>query len=318
MTKSDIATGLTGLIFILGAQDPEMLAIEAAIRAVYAHYEEDPYVVYAGFTGADGVVARCHGGVAYKGTHLIDESFVPRPIVDPSDIDGVCGYSDNVPYEDQDGLIPVWIECAVEGGDRKRGFVVDHHRPGDAGYGAAPEKFWEASSIGQLHRLLTRAYWVPSEVADAAFGEERYLVAASDHCPSHAFQGRCPGVDIAALTAMRARNSAAFNKQTPEEWLLVVNAAIEKLKLLPVAVAGGHEYRVSTEDIPLLNHAQLIAGLPVQYIMQGTVRDPRVKVGLLGGEPAMIMAWMVEKAAGELVDVYGDAQRGYAGGYLPS
>lgn len=160
MTKSDIATGLTGLIFILGAQDPEMLAIEAAIRAVYAHYEEDPYVVYAGFTGADGVVARCHGGVAYKGTHLIDESFVPRPIVDPSDVDGVCGYSDEVPYEDQDGLTPVWVECAVEGGDRKRGFVVDHHRPG------------EASSIGQLHRLLTRAYWVPSEVADAAFGDQ--------------------------------------------------------------------------------------------------------------------------------------------------
>ena len=117
---------------------------------------------------------------------------------------------------------------------------------------------------------------------------------------------------------MRARNSAAFNKQTPEEWMAVVDAAIARLVELPIATAGGFEYRVSTEDIPLLNHAQLIAGLPVQYIMAGTARDPRTKVGLLGGEPAMISAWMAEKAAGELVDVYGDAQRGYAGGYLPS
>jgi hypothetical protein len=155
-------------------------------------------------------------------------------------------------------------------------------------------------------------------VADAAFGEERFLVAASDHCPSHAFQGRCPGIDVEALKAMRARNSAAFNKQTPEEWLVVVNAAIEKLKELPVAVVGGQEYSVSVEDIPLLNHAQLITGLPVQYVMAGTPRDPRTKVGLLGGEPEMISAWMAEKRLGELVDVYGDPARGYAGGYLPS
>ena len=32
MTKSDVSTGLTGLIFILGAQDPEMAAIEADDR----------------------------------------------------------------------------------------------------------------------------------------------------------------------------------------------------------------------------------------------------------------------------------------------
>lgn len=317
MTKSDIATGLTELIFILGAIDPEMIAIEAAIRAVYAHYEQDPYVVYAGFTGADGVVARCHGGVAYKGTHLIDESFVPRPIVDPSDIDGVCGYSDDTPFEDQDGLIPVWIECEVNGGDRKRGIAVDHHRPGDAGYGASPERFWEASSIGQMYRLLTRGYWVDVEVANAAFGEERLLIAASDHCPGHAFQGRCPGVDIPALKAMRAANSAAFNKMEPAVWLQTVEASIAKLRSFPRGSLAGHTYAIASEDIELGNHAQLIAGIPMQYIMAGTARDPRTKVGLLGGEPELIAAWM-EFKAGSLVDIYGDPARGYCGGYLPS
>lgn len=317
MTKSDIATGLRDLIFILGAADPEMVAIEAAIRGVYAHYDETPYIVYAGFTGADGTVARCHGGVAYKGTHLIDESFVPCPIVNPADIDGVCGYSEEVSYEDQDGFIPVWVECAVQGGDRKRGFVIDHHREGDPGYGKCPEKFWEASSIGQLHRLLTHSYWVDAEVANAAFGEERFLVAASDHCPGHAFQGRCPGIDVVALKAFRAANSAAFNKMEPAVWLQVVEASIAKLRAFPRGELAGHVYAIASEDIDLGNHAQLISGIPMEYTMPGSPRDPRVKVGLLGGEPALIAAWMAHKA-GVLVDIYGDPARGYCGGYLPS
>lgn len=316
MTNSDISRGLDELIFILGAADPEMAAIEAAIRAIYAHYDNEPYIVYAAFVGADGTVARCHGGVAYKGTHLIDESFVPRPVVDPSDIDGVCGYSEDCTFEDQDGFIPVWIECEVNGGDRKRGFVVDHHRAGDPGYGASPEHFWEASSIGQLYRLLTHVYWVDVEVANAAFGEERYLVAASDHCPGHAFQGRCPGVDIAALKAMRAANSAAFNKMEPEVWLQTVEASIAKLRAFPTAELEGHVYAIASEDIELGNHAQLISGIPMEYTMAGSPRDPRVKVGLLGGEPALIAAWMASKV-GSLVDIYGDPARGYCGGYLP-
>jgi hypothetical protein len=203
------------------------------------------------------------------------------------------------------------------GGDRKRGIVVDHHRPGDAGYGASPERFWEASSIGQMYRLLTRGYWVDVEVANAAFGEERLLIAASDHCPGHAFQGRCPGVDVAALKAMRARNSASFNKMEPDVWLATVEASIAKLRSFPRGSLAGHTYAIASEDIELGNHAQLIAGIPMQYIMAGTARDPRTKVGLLGGEPELIAAWM-EFKAGSLVDIYGDPARGYCGGYLPS
>jgi hypothetical protein len=104
-----------------------------------------------------------------------------------------------------------------------------------------------------------------------------------------------------------------------EEWTAIVDSSIAILRALPVATVGGGEYRVSTTDVQLLNHAQLIAGLPVQYIMQGNARDPRTKVGLLGGEPSMIAAWMAEKAeSGELVDIYGDPARGYAGGYIPA
>jgi hypothetical protein len=268
------------IVVVLGAGDPEMAAIAAACGKLGIRMLQ---------AAVDGVA--CHPGNAYK-----------------------CnGFVDGGVLADDYGIS---VECAVSG--LVPDFCADHHREGDRGYGRPPSAYWEASSIGQVYQHLADG-GIPATMLSDAFGPERYLVAASDHCPSHAFQGRCPGIDIAELKAMRARNSASFNKMSEAEWLSVVDSAIEQLRQLPVAVAGGGEYRVSTEDIPLLNHAQLIAGIPVQYIMAGNARDPRCKVGLLGGEPSMISAWMAEKvASGELVDVYGDPHRGYAGGYLPA
>ena len=72
MTKSTTATLLNSLVFVLGAADPEMQAIELAIEHICQQLGVRANVKYAAFVGADGVVARCHGGVAYKATHLLD------------------------------------------------------------------------------------------------------------------------------------------------------------------------------------------------------------------------------------------------------
>jgi hypothetical protein len=269
------------IVVVLGAGDPEMSAIAAACAALGIRTLQA--------ATADGIA--CRPGNAYTADRYVEG--------------GV--YTDDY---------VISVECAVV--DLRVDFAADHHNPGDNGYGRPPAEFWAASSIGQVFNHLLEG-GIPATVLVDAFGPERYLVAASDHCPSHAFLGRCPGIDITALKAMRARNSASFNKMSEVDWLAVVDSAIEQLRQLPVATAGGGEYRVATVDIPLLNHAQLIAGIAVQYVMPGNARDPRCKVGLLGGEPEMISAWMAEKlSTGELVDVYGDPQRGYAGGYLPA
>lgn len=305
-------------VFVLGASDPEMAACEAAIRAVGEAYGVEPYILYAAFIGKDSdVPVRCHGGVAYKATHLLDGD----EVISPSDVDGLCGYADVVPWCDQDGWQPVWLECEVAGGDRRsiHATVLDHHREGDPGYGATPDKFWEASTIGQLWRWLIAGGCDPV-IADRAFGgiDRAKLVAASDHCPGHAFLGLCPGVDVEALKRFRAANSAAFNQMEPEVWLQTVEANIEKLKGFPTATLAGTTYAIAQEDLELGNHAQLISGIPMEYTMGGSPRDPRVKVGLLGGiDPEFVRAWM-ESKAGVLVDIYGDPARGYAGGYLPS
>lgn len=285
--------------FILGAADPEMTRIEKVLRTFGAR------VIYAAFEGSDGSVARCHGGVAYKATHLLEGDSVLSPAAT------VVSYL-------RDTHTPVWVECGIPGASRspESSYVLDHHNPGDPGYGGAPVLYWESSSLGQLWMLLI-GHGVDPVAAAAAFGEDARLLAASDHCPSHAFQGRCPGVDVAALRSMRRANAAAFQKKALPDFDREVDAAVAALLALPEVVTSAGTYRVSTGDIPQLNHAQLEAGVPVQYTMPGNARDPRTKIGLLGGEPELIRLWMSSKAS-ELIDIYGDPERGYAGGYLRS
>ena len=269
---------------VLGAADPEMVCIENALRILNV-----PFC----FAVVDGV--RVHGGNAYSPAVTVNQGIR------------------------EDAL---FVECAVAG--CKRINVADHHRPGDYGYGRDPSEFWEASSIGQVHRFLTEwsaahpsLGWT-TEVLDAAFGENRYVVAASDHCPGAAFAGKCPGVSYEALFTFRATNSAAFNGMTPDEWAAQVVVAIAALQAAPRVETPHGFYVVIEERINLLNHAQLIGSVPMQYRMDGTDRDPRTKVGLMVGDnPALVRHWM-ESMQGQLVDIYGDPMRGYAGGYLPA
>ncbi|WP_341304682.1 hypothetical protein [Pseudomonas sp. TMP25] len=103
-------------IFVLGADDPEMSAIERLCRERY-------YVVlYACVQGQ-----RVHAGNAYQ--------------------------ADFVELQTYPGLIPVWIECRSKN-YQSHHIIIDHHRAGDSGYGFPPDQYWLGSSIGQLCALI--------------------------------------------------------------------------------------------------------------------------------------------------------------------
>lgn len=106
----------TNRIWILGAPDPEMEMIETLLRD---HGEE---IIYA--TGEDG--RRVHPGNAYR---------CPTP---------------EVP-EDATVYAVECIDSLPHGWTR-----IDHHRPGDPGYGRPPENFMAASSIGQVIERLAQ------------------------------------------------------------------------------------------------------------------------------------------------------------------
>lgn len=275
-------------VVVLGAADPEMNAIEVALRYLNVSFY---------YAGANGV--RVHPGNAYAATFAIHP-----------EVDGLHGIR----------VDALFVECEIAGFARIN--VADHHRPGDYGFGRNPADFWDASSIGQVYNFLKE--WGDAHpslgwstmVLNDAFGGDRFNIAASDHCPAHAFAGMCPGIDVDYLRRMRARNSASFNKMEPDQWLQAVEAACRILEGLPRVATPAGDYAVAVEEVPFLNHAQLFTNIPVEYRMNGTPRDPRNKVGLLGGTNSELVRYWMDAKASELDGIYGDPSRGYAGGYV--
>ncbi len=237
---------LADMLFVLGAGDPEMEAIEGLLKARGLNF------VYAQANGR-----RVHPGNAYG--------------------------SDPIAH---DGPVAL-VECQPRGGIEGAIFV-DHHRPGDPGYGLPPDRFLEASSIGQVFCLLhtpdgmemlppsfkapgdptgvaftrreevdeetgeattvdltaevTADRWVlvgayqpdPQDTAteyfEVAVPEDVLLVAAADHCLAHAYRGKCPGVDPDALMTWRITSRAKFQGRDPEEVMADVGRARERLR----------------------------------------------------------------------------------------
>lgn len=204
------------------------------------------------------------------------------------------------PVEIPAGTNPVWVECAST---QQRHVVIDHHRPGDTGYGLPPENYWEASSIGQACALL-----------GVNPTPELQLVAAADHCLAHAYAGQCPGVDPDELMRWRAETRAAFQRRPIEAVLADVERARRALNDAPKRIIAGVEVAdFGDSTVPELPEAAARDGVP--FVATVTTPDGRRKVGLMAAPPEVVRDWMAS-AKETLVDVYGDPERGFAGGYL--
>jgi hypothetical protein len=103
-------------VFVLGAGDPEMHAIEALLK------ERGEMVVYACCWGSRVVIHN-----AYEATD-----------VQPALPDGATDL--------------IFVECSVMG--LHYSDLIDHHRPGDPGYDMPPERYMEGSSLGQVLAML--------------------------------------------------------------------------------------------------------------------------------------------------------------------
>lgn len=203
------------------------------------------------------------------------------------------------------GCRPILVEC---GGDWDRGLDrVDHHRPGDPGYGRDPEEFWPASSLGQIWAIL----------GGGEPPREHLLAAAADHCLAAAYQGRCPGIAPDELMVWRVQTRARFQKRDPNEILASVEQARRALRAAPsVELAPGIAVRdLRGELIPELPEAAAREGLA----FLSEVRDPdgAIKVVCQAGTPDQIQAFLDWARHQGLTGIYGDPARGFAGAYLP-
>lgn len=264
-------------IWVLGASDPEMELIENLLRQC------GETIIYA--TDASG--QRVHPGSAYR-----------CPV--PSVPDGSTVYA---------------VECidVLPSGWRR----IDHHRPGDPGYGRPPSDFLPASSVGQVLLELDRL-----GVADrlsAADIIEAILAAAADHCLAAAYRGECPGVAPDALMRWRVKTRSAFQGRPAEELLADVERARAALREAPsIDLGSGVSVRDMRDTfVPELPEAAVRDG--VAYLGVVTDRDGRRRV-VLGGHttPETVRTFIDTWAPAQgLTDLYGDPARGFAGGYLP-
>jgi hypothetical protein len=195
------------------------------------------------------------------------------------------------------GLV-VAVECDGEGwtvADR-----VDHHRPGDPGYGQPPGAFLKASSLGQILALLSIT---PSD--------EHRLIAAADHCLAAAYRGGCPGVSPVDLRDWRIATRAAFQRRSEAEVLAEVEAARRVLAAAPrIDIAGIEVADLRQQGIvPELPEAAAFDGVPFLALL---LDRGQTKVVLQAAPPEVIATWMHEQ---ELCSrkPYGDPARGFAG-----
>jgi hypothetical protein len=311
-------------VWLLGAADPEMEKIEALLRECGEQY------MYA----LDEHGERVHSGNAY------------RTAVPDTDINCV-----------------ICVECAIIGqADDWIAGRVDHHRPGDPGYGRQPSEFLPASSIGQVIARLSRSSIIPIKwdgfntddddlqddlqvdpgsyvcvgsewvVLALAYGpitlpREVIFTAAADHCLGAAYQGKCPGVNPDELMKWRVDLHASYEGCEPSEILADIARARDALRSAPV-VHLGKQPSLSDDDFGPSFVARDLRGEHIPELPEaaardgecflGTVESPdgRTKVVCQVGSPDEIRAFMEQWAPQQgLVGIYGDPERGFAGGY---
>ena len=211
----------------------------------------------------------------------------------------------------------------------------------------SPREYWEKSAIGNFYKEVFPGYNPPEEIR---------MSAAADYSLRAAYSGLCPGVDKSKLYKFRIEKKKLKEKDLKlvEVLLRGVFANIPKL-LVPlgweivVNLMGGIQYctececiRVSKIDPPFsykeiaehnhkwkyykhslegaLTEFSCYIGIPVLYtvphgIGEGGKKTKKVK--LVGSDGRAIKEFMASWARKEGIrDVYGDSDRGYAGGYL--
>lgn len=305
---------MTQFTFILGAGDPEMAAVETLARAAGAR------VGYA-MRGHE----RVRPGDAYRAEWVRwDEDDSAGP-VEGTVVLVECDFSEGVcpPWEDTDRMVEV--------------VRVDHHRPGDPGYGLPPEKFLRASSIGQVLDLLGIE---PTS--------EHRMIAAADHCLGAAYAGRCPDIDPDTLLAHRVASRAAFLGFSEGKILRDIEETTAALETAPWVILGigkdpdemvdrsGEDPRWSggsfhhprwwhicvrdmRREPPYHELIEAATRIGVGYIAGPFGRPGERRKYTCSGSAEELRAFIAEWApAHGLTDIYGDPVRGFAGGYLPA
>lgn len=295
--------------FLIGAKDPEMDVIEGILMAMEYNY------IYA---KEDGI--RVHPTNAYKAneidTHL-----------------------NNI----------IFIECDVSGNNRRKGLSLDHHNFGDYGFKKSYKHFLEASSVGQLFKLiLMYDYEKAIEIFDLetqkkVSNQKKYYyenknwkydskektiiipnriveIAAIDHCLQYAYNGKCKGVDSKKLLNIRITSLAAnFN--------VAYDDILENFEFISQLIKDRREEIIDLTHINLyigyslsyliIREASLYNNIPVAVKTKND-KNCNGKIMFFSLSAIQVKDIIKKSTFGKyiLYDMFGVPVRGYAGGLI--
>lgn len=309
---------MENILFVLGADDPEMREIESILESLKYNY-----------TFASVADKRCNPSNSYKAEYF------------------------NFFYDDI-----VYIECdtidKIKGSEI---ILIDHHHKGDFGHSLGSDKFLEASSIGQFIKFLFdidfdyvlsnfKYNFITNnrDIPDGYFFEDNdwklassgfivtiphriYFIAGIDHCSTAAYNGECKGIDQEGLLEIRVEaiadnlNIGLYSLlNVLHKYTAVVEKLIEKngdnnciIDLTHIDLGLG----VYSADYLILRELAISNNIPIA--VKVTVDDKDIyKLMFLSLEEDQVSEILNSKTykTCELYDVFGVPARGYAGGFV--
>jgi hypothetical protein len=326
-------------VWVLGADDPEMAAIERLLTRSKERIEH----------AVDDFGERIAPASAYKIKKISQDALGSHRIY--------------------------FVECGLAAAENF-GVKIDHHSPGDPGYGARSVDFMKAASVGQVISELARLGSLKLEVTDCSFrtmlknetkpgdvfwnsgwfvciGDvcdktiamhipKKYMfTAAADHCLGEAYADQCLGVDRNSLFEFRLKQKALLQSGLEEseiDYIELQNLMnLFKIKIDQACIALSNAkpiekfYKKTSipenqqrlildmrgSEIPELPDAAALHR--VCYLAMPVPRAGERQKIVIGGytTPAIVEAFMtVWGPRNRLADIYGDPVRGFAGGFI--
>lgn len=283
-------------VFILGADDPEMEEIVEQLLTHKLAFE---------FAAVDG--KRCHPGSAYATDSTVS--------ADGSQTRQLGSNYDNF----------IFVECRPIGvtleQKHTRLTTIDHHEEGDFGYDLGPAYFWEASSLGQLIKLL---HALGHQIT---ITQEMRVLAAMDHCRQAAIRGECPGVSADEVITQRVASLATRHRlSTSIVELTIANFVTTFRRSKIVGFGGGTVIDFTDNHLGIGYNLNWLCAqtaldiLGLTALLRNNESDsPRDEKIMISGHatPEMVKHFITVYApAKQLHRVFGVPKRGYAGGYL--
>ncbi len=268
-------------IFLLGAKDPEMDAMELILRVRFQPNE----VLYAMLNGK-----RVSPAEAY------DADLVPGLEV---------------------GDTLVRIECApIAVPENVKVIVIDHHRIGDPGYSLGPEKFWEAASIGQLIRHLGLSHTLEERIIAAM--DHCFPAAIRGECPG---VSREDVIEFKVRSIAEGTRSHHDDVRKKIDFYtgFIMGAKVTSIgKQLVKDLRAKNFGEGYSLDFLTMQVAVSIDG-SAALILHREVKNGPERIQITGNaHPKTVEHFMTIWAPAQgLIRIYGVPDRGYAGGYLP-